>query len=142
VLERLPLSPNGKVDRRALPSPESSRARREHVPPRSPAEHALAQIWSEVLNQPQVGAEDDFFELGGDSITTLQVIARASSRGLSLTPKLVFEHPRLSALALAAQPAAERAAAAPAVPPVAAEPAPRAQLSADEWQDLLSELES
>jgi AMP-binding enzyme/AMP-binding enzyme C-terminal domain/Phosphopantetheine attachment site len=135
LLDQLPLSPNGKVDRRALPSPEASRAQREHVPPQTPAERTLAQIWSDVLNQPQVGIEDDFFELGGDSITTLQVIARASSRGLALTPKLVFEHPRLRALALAAQPSV------PVAPPAEAA-APRAQLSADEWQDLLSELET
>jgi amino acid adenylation domain-containing protein/non-ribosomal peptide synthase protein (TIGR01720 family) len=151
LLERLPLSPNGKLDRRALPSPEASRTRREHVPPRTPAEQALAQIWSDVLQQPEVGAQDDFFELGGDSITSLQVIARASGRGLRLTPKQIFEHPRLQALALAAEPL-QQARDGEGRSPVGdtlsqpssqpEPPAPQAQLSADEWQDLISELES
>jgi hypothetical protein len=84
-----------------------------------------------------VSAQDDFFELGGDSITTLQVIARAAGRGLLLSPKLVFENPILRDLARVA------ASAQPAVAPAPAEAvAPGAQLSHDEWHDLLSELES
>jgi hypothetical protein len=142
LLEQLPLSPNGKVDRRALPAPDTLLAREPYVAPESAAEAALAEIWAAVLHHPRVGARDDFFELGGDSITTLQVIARATTRGLSLTPKLVFENPRLCDLARAA--AATTPAAAPATsstPGPAAPVAPGAELSRDDWQALLTELE-
>jgi hypothetical protein len=153
VLERLPLSPNGKVERRALPAPEALSAERPYVAPETDAERALAEIWAAVLDRPRVGAHDDFFELGGDSITTLQVIARAASRGLTLTPKLVFENPRLCDAARAAvQNAASTASSvgpqqtsipSPA-PAVALTPpsAPQAQLSREEWDELLTELES
>jgi amino acid adenylation domain-containing protein/non-ribosomal peptide synthase protein (TIGR01720 family) len=137
TLAELPLSPNGKVDRRALPAPESAIARRSYVAPETDAERALAEIWAAVLHHPRVGAHDDFFELGGDSITTLQVIARAQSRGLTLSPKMVFENPRLrDAARVAAQ-------ARPVAAPEPAEPAaPGAQLTHEEWHDLLTELES
>jgi amino acid adenylation domain-containing protein/non-ribosomal peptide synthase protein (TIGR01720 family) len=143
VLEQLPLSPNGKVDRRALPAPDTLLAREPYVAPESAAELALAEIWAAVLHQPRVSVRDDFFELGGDSITTLQVIARATTRGLSLTPKLVFENPRLCDLARAAaatKPAAT--SATPSTPGPAAPVAPGAELSRDDWQALLTELES
>ncbi|WP_438016720.1 amino acid adenylation domain-containing protein [Sorangium sp. So ce315] len=140
VLERLPLSPNGKVDRRALPAPEAAAlGHRPYVAPRTEAEQILAEVWAEVLHRAQVGVEDNFFELGGDSIVTLQVIARAAQRGLRLSPKLLFEHPTVAEAA--AQLTVEAAPMeAPPAPPPAPEP-PDAGLSAEEWSDLLDELQ-
>ncbi|WP_437966994.1 amino acid adenylation domain-containing protein [Sorangium sp. So ce260] len=140
VLDRLPLSPNGKVDRRALPAPDAATAApRAYVPPRTEAERILAEVWAEVLHRDRVGIEDNFFELGGDSIVTLQVIARAFQRGLQLTPKQLFEHPTV---AEAAAQATVAAAPAPTPPEPPRDPeTPDAGLSAEEWSDLLDELQ-
>ncbi|KYF79126.1 hypothetical protein BE11_45185 [Sorangium cellulosum] len=136
LLERLPLSPNGKVDRRALPALEAAAVgHRPYVAPRTEAERILAEVWAEVLHRPQIGVEDNFFELGGDSIVTLQVIARAARRGLHLSPKLLFEHPTVAAAA-----ARLTVEAAPIEAPPAPE-TPDAGLSAEEWSDLLDELQ-
>jgi len=101
-LDVLPLSPAGKVDRRALarinPEPESREGAAAGAP-RNPAEEALARIWAEVLRAERVGVDDDFFELGGDSILSIQVVARAAEAGLQITPRQVFEHPTVAALA-------------------------------------------
>jgi aryl carrier-like protein len=100
-LAELPLTPNGKVDRRALPAPEHSRTQSEqdYVAAVTPAEQALAEIWCEVLGLEQVGVHDNFFHLGGDSILSIQVIARANEAGLWLTPKQLFQHPTIAQLA-------------------------------------------
>ncbi|HEU4408792.1 MAG TPA: amino acid adenylation domain-containing protein [Polyangiaceae bacterium] len=135
VLDAMPLSPNGKLDRRALPAPDAPAADRPYVPPRTEAERVLASIWAEVLRHERVGVEDDFFELGGDSIMTLQIIARAARHGLRLTPKLLFEHPTIAAAAERAEAAAPEPAEAP---PPAADPG--AELSPEEWRDLLEEI--
>ncbi len=100
-LDALPLSPAGKVDRRALlridPEPE---VRGDGVgAPHNPAEEVLARIWAEVLRVERVGVDDDFFDLGGDSILSIQVVARAAEAGLQITPRQVFEHPTVAALA-------------------------------------------
>ncbi|HEX8161805.1 MAG TPA: amino acid adenylation domain-containing protein, partial [Pyrinomonadaceae bacterium] len=97
-LASLPLTPNGKLDRRALPAPEQDRAQtgREYVAPRTPTEQALAGIWQGVLGVSAVGVEDDFFALGGDSILSLQCVARANEAGLRLTPRQMFEHPTVA----------------------------------------------
>jgi amino acid adenylation domain-containing protein/non-ribosomal peptide synthase protein (TIGR01720 family) len=110
VLERLPLTANGKLDRAALPAPEYSA--RRYVAPRTHAEETLAAIWGEVLRLDAVGVEDSFFELGGDSILSLQVVARARRAGLQVTPRQMFDHPTIAALAAAAGVAGESAAAA------------------------------
>ncbi|WP_437325952.1 non-ribosomal peptide synthase/polyketide synthase [Sorangium sp. So ce381] len=135
VLDRLPLSPNGKVDRRALPSPEQleAPAHRPHVAPRTEPERFLAEVWAEVLRREQVGVEDDFFELGGDSIVTLQIIARAAQRGLRLTPKQIFTRRTIAALAgdLPAAPAAPLPPAQPVeIAPFSLARLERAQLEA------------
>ncbi|MFN7945815.1 MAG: amino acid adenylation domain-containing protein [Blastocatellia bacterium] len=103
-VEAIPLTANGKVDRRALPVPESERPELEsaYVAAQSEAEQALVEIWQQVLGLKQVGVNDNFFELGGDSILSIQVIARARAAGLHLTPKQLFEHPTISALAAVA----------------------------------------
>jgi amino acid adenylation domain-containing protein/non-ribosomal peptide synthase protein (TIGR01720 family) len=100
-LDTLPLTPNGKIDRRALPAPASSNSELEEtfVAPRTPVEIKLAQIWAEVLRVDQVGIDDNFFDLGGDSILTIQIIAKANQVGLQLTPKQLFQHQNIAELA-------------------------------------------
>ena len=104
TLQALPLTPNGKVDRRALPAPEQARPDLEaaYVAPHTPAEKTLAAIWAQLLDIDQVGIHDSFFELGGDSILSIQVIARANQAGLRLTPRQIFQHPTVAGLAAVA----------------------------------------
>ncbi|HEY0470831.1 MAG TPA: amino acid adenylation domain-containing protein, partial [Kribbella sp.] len=85
VLDELPLSPNGKVDRRALPAPDLAAMAAGFVPPRNEVESVLAEIWTEVLGVDRVGVEDNFFELGGDSILSIQVVSRARDAGLRMS---------------------------------------------------------
>ncbi len=101
VLNELPLSPNGKVDRRALPSVGADRPDMEqaYAPPRDDREKALAEIWSEVLGLEQVGIEDNFFALGGDSIRSIQVRSKARKRGISFSLQELFKAPTISRLA-------------------------------------------
>jgi aryl carrier-like protein len=101
TLESLPLTANGKVDRLALPAPETERSEFEesYVAPRNDVERLLAEIWQQVFGLQRVGVHDNFFELGGDSIRSIQVIARAKRQGLRLTPKLLFQHQTISELA-------------------------------------------
>jgi amino acid adenylation domain-containing protein len=102
-LDVFPRTPNGKIDRRALPSPEALgyRAKHAYVAPRTLTEEILASIISEVLGLPDVSVEDDFFALGGQSILAAQVMARASERlELPLSLRLLFESPTIAALAL------------------------------------------
>ncbi|MBI5032176.1 MAG: amino acid adenylation domain-containing protein [Chloroflexi bacterium] len=101
MLDEIPLTLNGKVDWRALPAPEQSRANlhSEYIAPRTRAEEILANIWAQILGVPRVGIHDDFFELGGDSILVIQIIARANQAGLVLTPKQLFQYPTVAQLA-------------------------------------------
>ena len=99
VLDRLPLSRNGKLDRTALPDPVFDAVGTGYLPPRTPAEETLAAIWAEVLGIERVGIQDNFFELGGDSILTIQVVSRARQAGLALLPRDVFRAPTVAALA-------------------------------------------
>jgi amino acid adenylation domain-containing protein/thioester reductase-like protein/non-ribosomal peptide synthase protein (TIGR01720 family) len=100
-LKALPRLPNGKVDIKALPAPET--VRRElletFVAPRTPAEKTLAKIWTQVLRVEQVGIHDNFFELGGDSILSIQIVAKANQAGLQLLPKQLFDNPTIAELA-------------------------------------------
>src|SRR5207302_5625342 len=99
-LDALPLSPNGKLDRKALPAPDlSAVAGAGYVAPRTDAERVLAEIWAEVLGVEQVGVEDNFFELGGDSILSIQVVSRARQAGLRLTSKDIFLYRSIAELA-------------------------------------------
>jgi amino acid adenylation domain-containing protein/non-ribosomal peptide synthase protein (TIGR01720 family) len=103
-LDALPLTPNGKVDRRALPAPDRVQAAEGagYVAPRDQVEQLLAGIWSQVLGIPRVGVYDNFFALGGDSIISIQLIARANQLGLRLTPRQIFQHQTIAELAPAA----------------------------------------
>ncbi|MEI6083167.1 MAG: condensation domain-containing protein, partial [Verrucomicrobiota bacterium] len=101
-LAAMPLSPNGKVDRKALPAPTGHRpAAAGYVAPRNVAEQILSGAWAAVLRLDRVGVTDNFFELGGDSILMIQIIARARQSGLTLTPKLIFQYPTIAGLATA-----------------------------------------
>jgi amino acid adenylation domain-containing protein/non-ribosomal peptide synthase protein (TIGR01720 family) len=97
-LAAMPLTVNGKLDRTALPAPETL-AREGSVAPRTPAEMAIAAAWRTVLKLSDVGASDNFFILGGDSILTLQVVAQLRDAGLKATPRQIFENPTVEALA-------------------------------------------
>ncbi|MGW6240423.1 non-ribosomal peptide synthase/polyketide synthase [Streptomyces sp. NPDC055094] len=99
VLDALPLNANGKLDRRALPAPEFASADAAYVAPRTESERLLCGVWAEVLGLERVGIEDNFFDLGGDSIISLQVVSRARRAGLALSSRDVFLHPTLSTLA-------------------------------------------
>ncbi|HEX7242024.1 MAG TPA: amino acid adenylation domain-containing protein, partial [Longimicrobiaceae bacterium] len=111
LLDALPLTANGKTDRRALPAPdEESVARGEFVAPRDAKEAALAAVWRDVLRLDRVGVHDNFFELGGDSILSIQVISRAARAGVRLTPRQVFQHQTVAELAAVADTAATAAA--------------------------------
>ena len=82
ILESFPLTPNGKIDRHSLPTPDGTKERSTgYVPPRTPTEEALARIWSEVLEVEKVGIEDNLFELGGDSILVIQIVSGPRKRG-------------------------------------------------------------
>ncbi|MDT7797559.1 MAG: hypothetical protein QOI78_992, partial [Actinomycetota bacterium] len=105
TLDALPLSRNGKVDRQALPEPAAEPAA-GYLPPRTETERVLAGVWADVLGVPAVGIEDNFFELGGDSILSIQVVSRARRHGLALTPRDLFAHQTVAALAVAAGTAA------------------------------------
>ena len=97
----LPVTPSGKVDRRALPAPGSDRlpAGSAFVPPGTPLEQALAEIWMQILGAPQVGIDDNFFGLGGDSMRTLQVVSLAQERGLALELMDLYEFQTVRELA-------------------------------------------
>ncbi|MFC5288832.1 non-ribosomal peptide synthase/polyketide synthase [Actinokineospora guangxiensis] len=111
-LAEFPLTPNGKVDRKALPEP-AAEARAARTAPRTRAETTLAQVWAGVLGVEQVGVEEDFFALGGDSILSIQVVSRARAQGLRITPRQVFDHPTVAGLAAVAQPLAAEAERGP-----------------------------
>ncbi|MCL5996767.1 MAG: amino acid adenylation domain-containing protein [Chloroflexi bacterium] len=104
VLDALPLMPNGKVNRHALPVPEQSRPELEsaYIAPHTSEERTLADIWARVLGVERVGVRDNFFELGGDSILSIQIIAKARQAGLTITPKQFIQNPTIEGLVAAA----------------------------------------
>jgi amino acid adenylation domain-containing protein/non-ribosomal peptide synthase protein (TIGR01720 family) len=110
VLDALPLNPNGKVDRQALPLIDAQAGGDRHEPPEGPVEQALATLWAELLGVPRVGRHDNFFDLGGDSILSLQIVARMRGLGWTLTPRQVFERQTPALLAPLAQAEVARAA--------------------------------
>ncbi|HEX6640830.1 MAG TPA: condensation domain-containing protein, partial [Thermoanaerobaculia bacterium] len=100
-LDALPLSPNGKLDRRALPAPK--RHAQSRRAPRTHAEQVLCDVVAELLNLDRITPDDHFFRLGGDSIMSIQLVSRARRAGLELTPRDVFQHPTIEALAAVAR---------------------------------------
>ncbi|MFC5687627.1 non-ribosomal peptide synthase/polyketide synthase [Amycolatopsis mediterranei] len=120
-IDAIPLTPQGKVDRRALPAPDApADSGHAYVPARTAVEHQLVAIWSEVLGNDRIGVEDNFFGLGGDSILSIQVVAQARQAGLRLTSRDIFLHQTIAGLATAVRTAA---VPSPAAGPIAG-PAP------------------
>ncbi|MEU9703753.1 amino acid adenylation domain-containing protein [Streptomyces sp. NPDC047981] len=101
-LERIPLTPHGKVDRRALPEPAAAATGRASVAPRTADERTMAAIWAEVLGVEEVGVTDDFFDLGGDSILSIQVVFKSRRAGLQVSSSDLFRHPTVERLVAAA----------------------------------------
>ncbi|HEX8184646.1 MAG TPA: phosphopantetheine-binding protein, partial [Blastocatellia bacterium] len=101
-LEEFPLSPNRKVDRKALPAPEQAGAdEREYEPPRNDTESTVANIWAEVLGIERVSLHDNFFELGGHSLLATQVVSRIKeSLKVQIPLRAIFEAPTVAGLAL------------------------------------------
>ncbi|MCA3783275.1 MAG: amino acid adenylation domain-containing protein [Burkholderia sp.] len=105
VLDALPLSSNGKIDRKALPPLDRSRlsaAAHAPTPPRTPTETLLCRIWGEALGIPLPGIHDNLFALGGDSILSMRIVSLAAKAGLKLTTRLIFQHPTVAELAAVA----------------------------------------
>ncbi len=100
IVDSLPQTANGKVDRKALPAPVIARddLGSPYMPPQNLQEEKLAQIWSSVLGVKDVGVHDNFFELGGDSILAMQVSARARANGLQVIARQLFENPTIARL--------------------------------------------
>lgn len=101
LLDTIPLTPNGKIDRKALPKPEDNltKANKEIVAPRNQIEKKLSDIWSQVLNIEQLSIFDNFFELGGDSILSIQVVIQCKRHGIHLSPQDIFQHQTIAELA-------------------------------------------
>jgi aryl carrier-like protein len=101
LLERLPLTPNGKVDRRALAGTDrvTAAGRAEIALPRTETEKVMAGIWAEVLGVDEVGVDENFFDLGGNSLLLLAVVTRARARGFDLEHLTIFRHPTVRSLA-------------------------------------------
>jgi non-ribosomal peptide synthase protein (TIGR01720 family) len=104
VLGEMPLTAHGKIDRRALPSPDQAQPQMKtgFVAPRTSLEKILADVWAEVLQVDRVGVYDNFFELGGDSILSVRVLAKANQLGFHLTTNELFQHQTVAALAAVA----------------------------------------
>ncbi|WP_051319008.1 non-ribosomal peptide synthetase [Chitinimonas koreensis] len=127
VLERMPLTPNGKLDRRALPAPGQPAAAGGYLAPRDEREAQMAAIWAEVLRLDRVGARDDFFALGGHSLLATRLVHAINRRMLAqLSLRNLFQHPVLADLAaLLDRPDDEAAAAAFAFDTLEPDPAAR-----------------
>src|SRR5262249_30994194 len=97
-LDALPLTPNGKLDRKALPAPDFGAATSWRAP-RTPQEEILCSLFAETLGVGRVGIDDNFFELGGDSISSIELVSRARRAGLLITPRDIFQHQSIEALA-------------------------------------------
>lgn len=104
LLDELPLTPNGKLDRRALPAPDApdAAAQRSYVPPQTPLEKQLAEIWEAVLGRERIGLYDNFFDLGGHSLLTTQIVSRVRTvLGVTLSLRTFFETPTIAGQASA-----------------------------------------
>ncbi|WP_327232038.1 non-ribosomal peptide synthetase [Streptomyces murinus] len=101
VLDRLPLGPGGKLDTAALPAPDTATADRRQ--PATPAEAVLLGVFRDILGSDDIGPDDDFFAIGGDSIVSLQVVSRARRHGLGLTARDVFEGATVAGIAARAR---------------------------------------
>ena len=118
-----PITPNGKIDRKALPAPkvEQARASRPYVAPEGPVQTKLAEIWAEILGRDKVGADDNIFEIGGDSLLIFRIAARANEAGISLAVRQFFQYRTIKELAAQIDAAPPAAAARPSLVAVSRE---------------------
>jgi aryl carrier-like protein len=101
-LDSLPMTPNGKLDRSALPAPDIAAPQEQaFAAPKTPLEESLASIWAEVLKVDRVGRDSDLFSLGADSIRLFQIAARANRQGIRLSARQLLDHRTVAALAAA-----------------------------------------
>ncbi|MFE3141389.1 amino acid adenylation domain-containing protein [Streptomyces scopuliridis] len=131
TLPELPVNASGKIDRAALPAPDPGADRAPHTPPRTVTERTLCRIWADVLGTDQVGVHDSFFELGGDSILSIQVVSRARRAGLELYSRDVFVGQTVAGLA--AEMDAARGSANPAPVGEESEAGPLPPTPVAEW---------
>jgi acyl carrier protein len=132
----MPLSANGKVDRKALPKPEEAAPSEAsaQAAPRDPVEEQLAGIWSETLNEKQVGVHDDFFELGGHSLAAMQILILVEERlGVQLDLPVLFEQTTVAKLARVVS-------EAKATPVLGSQPIDVNQLSDEQVEAMLQQL--
>ena len=122
-MDAMPLTPNGKIDRKALPAPDTTRSarQREYMAPRTEQEKMLAAIWAEVLHLDRVGIQDNLFELGADSLHIFQIVARASKTGMRIAPAVILKHRTIAAVVEQIGNGAAPAKSAPAIVPVSRE---------------------
>ena len=120
ALSEFPLTPNGKLDRKALPAPESQGATTEYVSPRDETEEQLAAMWSELLGVDKIGIHDDFFSLGGHSLIAMQVVSKVmQSMGVQLPLESLFESPTIEGLAQSVKQSGDNAAVTPDIQRIA-----------------------
>ncbi|MFJ2545441.1 non-ribosomal peptide synthase/polyketide synthase [Pseudomonas sp. NPDC087612] len=103
LLDQLPVTANGKLDRMALPQPGLERAQEDYQAPANELEQRIATIWEAVLKRQAIGRQDNFFELGGDSIISIQVVSRARQAGIHFTPRDLFQQQTVQGLASVAR---------------------------------------
>lgn len=137
MLDAFPLTPNGKINRKALPAAgnNSERPKRAFTPPRTPVEEKLTGIWRGLLSQPEIGIDDNFFEIGGHSLLAMQLMARVQKEfGTELSLRNIFEAPTIAELAAIL----ERKQAAAQENPIQL---PRPRISPEEAKELLKKLD-
>lgn len=120
TLTTIPLTPNGKVDRKALPAPDWAKQARSttFVEPRNPDEQKMAAIWAEVLRVDKVGIQDNIFELGADSLHVFQIVARAAKAGLDVKPRQILQFRNIEAIFADMAKNCDAGTKAPALAPV------------------------
>ncbi|HYS68452.1 MAG TPA: condensation domain-containing protein, partial [Paraburkholderia sp.] len=135
-LARFPLTPNGKLDRRALPAPEAVANAAQAVAASTPAEATLLAVWRAVLRRDDIGVTDNFFVIGGDSILSLQIVSKTRDAGLHVTPRMVFEAPTVQQLARAARPVSTSTSTSTSLSAAEPLPATSGPASSDLWRAL------
>ncbi len=140
VISHFPLTPNGKLDIKALPEP-SNQSGMPYIPPSNEIEETLARIIEELLDRPKIGIDDNFFHIGGDSILSLQVVSRALSQGVSVSARDIFEQKTIAKIALKASIQKDTAQASQE-PGSQEEGQPLISLDDDELDALIDELDS